>query len=53
VLDGSEVSLGDEKEVQKALGLDEVKNPLACGYIEMYEAKDRLDFRFFLIPIFY
>lgn len=47
VLDGSEVSLGDEKEVQKALGLDEVKNPLACGYIEMYEAKDKV-----MLPVF-
>lgn len=48
VLDGSEVSLGDEKEVQKALGLDEVKNPLACGYIEMYEAKDKVRLPVFL-----
>jgi hypothetical protein len=48
VLDGSEVSLGDEKEVQKALGLDEVKNPLACGYIEMYEAKDKIRLPVFL-----
>lgn len=48
VLDGSEVSLGDEKEVRKALGLDEVKNPLACGYLEMYEAKDRVRLPVFL-----
>jgi len=48
VLDGSEVSLGDEKEVQKALGLDEVKNPLACGYLEMYEAKDKIRLPVFL-----
>ncbi|HRY74133.1 MAG TPA: ATP-binding protein [Candidatus Dojkabacteria bacterium] len=48
VLDCSEVSLGNEKEVQKALGLDEVKNPLACGYIEMYEAKDKIRLPVFL-----
>ncbi|MBW2062298.1 MAG: ATP-binding protein, partial [Deltaproteobacteria bacterium] len=48
VLDGSEVSLGDEKEVQKALGLDDVKKPLACGYIEMYDAEDRVRFPVFL-----
>lgn len=47
VLDGSEVSLGDQKEVEKALGLDNVRNPLACGYIDMYEAEDRVR-----VPVF-
>ena len=37
VLDGKTVSLADEADVKKALGLDEIKNPLPCGYIEMYE----------------
>jgi uncharacterized protein len=37
VLDGHLVSLADEEDVKKALGLDEIKNPLPCGYIEMYE----------------
>lgn len=37
VLDGRLVSLADASDVKKALGLDEVKNPLPCGYIEMYE----------------
>ena len=37
VLDGHLVSLADEDDVKKALGLDEIKNPLPCGYIEMYE----------------
>lgn len=37
VLDGHLVSLADEDDVRKALGLDEIKNPLPCGYIEMYE----------------
>lgn len=42
VLDGSEVSLANDGEVKKALGLDEIKNPLACGYLEMYKGEDRL-----------
>lgn len=37
-LDGHLVSLADEEDVKKALGLDEIKNPLPCGYIEMYES---------------
>jgi DNA helicase HerA-like ATPase len=37
VLDGHLVSLADEEDVKRALGLDEIKNPLPCGYIEMYE----------------
>ena len=37
VLDGHLVSLADEEDVKKALGLDEIKNRLPCGYIEMYE----------------
>ena len=30
------VMLADEKEIYKALGLDNIKNPLVCGYLEMY-----------------
>lgn len=37
VIDGQLVSLADEDDVKRALGLDEIKNPLPCGYIEMYE----------------
>jgi len=37
VIDGYPVSLADEKDVREALGLLNVKNPLPCGYIEMYE----------------
>lgn len=37
VLDGSFVSLATEKQVKEALGLKDIKNPLPCGYIEMYE----------------
>ncbi len=37
VLDGKAVSLADEENVRKALGLSDVKNPLPGGYIQMYE----------------
>lgn len=36
VRDGEMVSFADKKEIQQALGLDDVKNPLVCGYLEMY-----------------
>lgn len=42
VLDGSSVSLAKEAEVQEALGLNDVKNPLPCGYLEMYEGEDKV-----------
>jgi len=42
VLDGMPVSLADEDDVKKALGLKDIKNPLPCGYIEMYEAPDNI-----------
>lgn len=42
VLDGCTVSLANEQDVKKALGLDNVKNPLACGVIEMYEEDDKI-----------
>lgn len=42
VLDGSNVSLASEDDVRSALGLSEVKNPLPCGFIEMYEHPDRI-----------
>ncbi|MBN8640676.1 MAG: ATP-binding protein [Flavobacteriales bacterium] len=42
VLDGRTVSLANEQDVKKALGLDNVKNPLACGVIEMYEDEDKI-----------
>lgn len=37
VLDGYVVSLANEADIKKALGLSDVKNPLPCGYIQMYE----------------
>jgi hypothetical protein len=43
VLDGSIVELAEKGDVIKALGLDNIKNPLPCGIIEMYEGKDKID----------
>lgn len=42
VLDGKQVSLCDEEDIKKALGLseDEVKNPLICGYLQMYKGEE-------------
>lgn len=37
VLDGHAVSLATEHDIKEALGLSDVKNPLPCGYIEMYD----------------
>lgn len=40
VQNGQRVSLGDREEIEKALGLDEVKNKTVCGYLQMYEGVD-------------
>jgi DNA helicase HerA-like ATPase len=42
VIDGESVSFATEEDVKEALGLKNVKNPLPCGYIEMYEAPDNI-----------
>lgn len=42
VLDGHAVSLASEDDVLEALGLKNIKNPLPCGYIEMYEVPDNI-----------
>lgn len=42
VLDGYAVSLASEDDVLEALGLKNIKNPLPCGYIEMYEQPDNI-----------
>ncbi|MCD4741813.1 MAG: hypothetical protein K8R67_04930 [Desulfobacteraceae bacterium] len=42
VLDGSKVGLANQTEVLQALGLKNIKNPLVCGYIEMYRAEDKI-----------
>ncbi len=41
VLDGCEVCLADSNEILQALGLDKIKNPMPCGYIEMYRGEDK------------
>lgn len=38
VRDGESVSFASADEIRKALGLDRIKNPLVCGYLEMYES---------------
>lgn len=42
VLDGRQVSLCNEEDIKKALGLsdEDVKNPLVCGYLQMYKGED-------------
>lgn len=42
VIDGCPVSLATEEDVLEALGLKNIQHPLACGYIEMYEAPDSI-----------
>lgn len=44
VLDSRRVSLCDENDVKRALGLsdDEVKNPLVCGYLQMYKGESAI-----------
>lgn len=44
VLDGIQVALCDENDVRIALGLteNEVKNPLVCGYLEMYKGESAI-----------
>ncbi|MDR3088778.1 MAG: hypothetical protein LBU39_03060 [Desulfobulbaceae bacterium] len=42
---GATVALGSKEDIQAALGLDEMKNPIVCGYLEMYGGldDDRID----------
>ncbi|MDE0470697.1 MAG: hypothetical protein OXH57_02055 [Ekhidna sp.] len=42
VLDGSKVGLANQTEVLQALGIKDIKNPLVCGYMEMYRAEDKI-----------
>lgn len=37
---GAKVSLGSPDDIQTALGLDKVKNPVVCGCLEMYSGVD-------------
>jgi DNA helicase HerA-like ATPase len=42
VFDGYPVYLASEEDVKMALGLNDVKNPLPCGILEMYEEEERI-----------
>lgn len=44
VLNGQQVSLCTPDEIRQALGLtdSDVKNPLVCGYLEMYNGEDKV-----------
>jgi hypothetical protein len=42
VLDGAIVELAEKEDVTQALGLENIKNPLPCGIIEMYEGEDKI-----------
>lgn len=44
VLDSRQVALCDADDVKKALGLsdDDVKNPLVCGFLEMYKGDEAI-----------
>ncbi len=42
VLDGSKVGLAEASEIMQALGLDNLKEKLTCGYIEMYKGEDKI-----------
>ncbi len=43
VLHDSPVSLCTADQIREALGLKEIKNPLTCGYMEMYGEKVKVD----------
>lgn len=40
VQEGKKVSLASAEEIKKALGLDNIKNPIPAGYIKMYEGEN-------------
>ena len=44
VLNGKQVSLCNEEDIKRALGLtdEDVKNPLVCGYLQMYQGEDSI-----------
>ena len=51
------VEFADKSEVEQALGLTNVKNPVTCGYLEMYSGQDdkivlpvNMDSRFLIGP---
>ena len=40
LLDGKQVSLCNSDDIKTALGLYHVKNPIVCGYLQMYNGKE-------------
>ncbi len=40
VLNGQDVCFADSNEVSDALGLSKIKNPVPCGYLEMYQGAE-------------
>ena len=42
VLDGKQVSLCSSEDIKIALGLNDVKNPIVCGYLQMYKGSEAL-----------
>lgn len=43
VLNSRPVCLAEKNEVSDALGISSIKNPIPCGYIEMYQGADKSD----------
>lgn len=43
LINNSKVELANEAEVAEALGLNNVKNPVTCGYLEMYNGTGEND----------
>ena len=57
LINNQKVELADEDEVAEALGLKNVKNPVTCGYLEMYNGDEdkitlpvQMDSRFLIGP---
>lgn len=57
LINNQRVELADENEVAEALGLKNVKNPVTCGYLEMYNGDEdkitlpvSIDSRFLIGP---
>ena len=57
LINNQKVELADEDEITEALGLKNIKNPITCGYLEMYNGHDEkitlpvsMDSRFLIGP---
>lgn len=50
VLNGCPVHTATKDEISYALGLSNVKNPIPCGYIEMYQGAVNMDSRYLIGP---